>query len=154
MEYTFLSEKFYKDYPHDKYPQMEIKIDRPYAHVHVQAYGQLFCIPLRSNVDHPHALFTNKKEKCGVDYSKAVVITNEDYIDRTRKAFLRPNEYKKLRGKDYTIKQQFENYVELYKQAKIDETVNHREEILAFSTLQYFEEYIYPKETEPKEETE
>ena len=146
MEYTFLSEKFYKNYPHDKYPQMEIKVDRPYAHVHVSAYGRLFCIPLRSNVDHPHAFFTNKKAKCGVDYSKAVVITDEDYIDRTRKAYLRPNEYKKLRGKDYTIKQQFESYVELYKRAKVDETVDHREEILAFSTLQYFEEYIYPKE--------
>ena len=97
MEYTFLSEKFYKDYPHDEYPQMEIKVDRPYAHVHVSVYGQLFCIPLRSNVDHPHAFFTNKKAKCGVDYSKAVVITDEDYIDRTRKAFLRPNEYKKIK---------------------------------------------------------
>lgn len=87
-----------------------------------------------------------------MDYSKAVVITDEDYIDRTRKAFLRPNEYKKLRGKDYTIKQQFENYVELYKQAKVDETVDHREEILTFSTLQYFEEYIYPKETKSSKE--
>lgn len=68
MEYTFLSEKFYKDYPHDEYPQMEIKVDRPYAHVHVSAYGQLFCIPLRS-----HAFFTNKKAKCGVDYSKRLL---------------------------------------------------------------------------------
>ena len=71
MEYTFLTEKFYKDYPHDKYPQMEIKEDRPYAHVTVELYNQLFCIPLRSHVDHPHAFFTNKRERCGVDYSKA-----------------------------------------------------------------------------------
>lgn len=35
------------------------------------------------------------------------------------------------------------NYIELYKQAKVDMTVNHREDILNFSTLQYFEEYIY-----------
>jgi len=146
MKYTFLSDKFYKDYPHDKYPQMEIKVDRPYAHVHVEAYGQLFCIPLRSNVDHPHAFFTNKKAKCGVDYSKAVVITDENYIDRTRKAYLRQDEHRKLRGKDFIIKQQFEAYVELYKQAKVDKTVDHREDILRFSTLQYFEEYIYPKE--------
>ena len=146
MEYTFLTEKFYKDYPHDKYPQMEIKEDRPYAHVTVELYNQLFCIPLRSHVDHPHAFFTNKRERCGVDYSKAVVILNTEYIDTARKAFLRPDEYKKLRGKDYIIKQQFINYIELYKRAKVDLTVSHRDDILKFSTLQYFEEYIYSDE--------
>lgn len=62
---------------------------------------------------------------------------------KQKKVFLRPNEYKKLKGKDFTIKKQFLAYIELYKQAKIDDTVDHREEILAFSTLQYFEEYIY-----------
>lgn len=143
MKYTFLTEKFFNDYPYEQYPQMEIKEDRPYAHVQVEVYNQLFCIPLRSHIDHPHALFTNKKERCGVDYSKAVVINNDEYIDKTKKVFLRPNEYKKLKGKDFTIKKQFLAYIELYKQAKIDDTVDHRVEILAFSTLQYFEEYIY-----------
>lgn len=142
MKYTFLTEKFYNDYPHDKYPQMEIKDNRPYAHVKVALYDNLFCIPLRSHIDHPHAFFTNKREKCGVDYSKAVVILDSAYIDTTRKAFLRPDEYKKLRGKDFTIKQQFINYIELYKRAKVDLTVDHRDDILKFSTLQYFEEYI------------
>lgn len=144
MKYTFLTEKFYKDYPHENYPQMEIKEDRPYAHVTVELYNQLFCIPLRSHIDHPHAFFTNKRERCGVDYSKAIVILDNEYIDNKRKVFLRDNEYKKLRGKDYTIKQQFMAYIELYKQAKIDNTIDHRNEILSFSTLQYFEEYIYP----------
>ena len=144
MVYTFLTEKFYKDYPHEKYPQIEIKKDRPYAHVTIELYNQLFCIPLRSHIEHPHAFFTNKRKKCGVDYSKAVIILDNDYIDITRTAFLRPDEYKKLRGKDFTIKQQFTNYIDLYKRAKIDLTVNHRDNILEFSTLQYFEEYIYP----------
>lgn len=145
MKYTFLTKKFFNDHPHTMYPQMEIKEDRPYVHIQVEAYGQLFCIPLRSHIDHPHAFFTNKKNKCGVDYSKAVVINNNDYIDNTKKAYLRPDEYKKLKGKDFIIKKQFLAYIELYKSAKIDDTVNHREEILAFSTLQYFEQYIYPK---------
>ena len=111
----------------------------------LELYNQLFCIPLRSHIDHPHAFFTNKKERCGVDYSKAVVINCDEYIDKNRKAFLRPDEYKKLKGKDFMIKKQFLAYIELYKQAKIDESVDHREEILKFSTLQYFEEYIYNK---------
>ena len=54
---------------------------------------------------------------------------------------------KKLRGKDYIIKQQFINYIELYKRAKVDLTVSHRDDILKFSTLQYFEEYIYLDES-------
>ena len=143
MEYTFLTEKFYNDYPHEQYEQMEIKDNRPYAHVQVEVYNQLFCIPLRSHIDHPHAFFTNKKDHCGVDYSKAVIINDDDYIDKSRKVFLRNDEYKKLRGKDYIIKKQFMDYIELYKQAKSDETVVHRDNILKFSTLQYFEDYIY-----------
>lgn len=42
MKYTFLTKKFYKDYPHTQYPQMELKDDRPYAHIHIKTYGQLF----------------------------------------------------------------------------------------------------------------
>jgi protein AbiQ len=147
MKYTFLSQKFYNDYPHNKFPQMEIKQNRPYVHVTIEAYGYLFCIPLRSNIEHPHAFFTNKKEKCGVDYSKAVVIVDEDYIDKTTKVYLRADEHKKLYGKEYIIKKQLIQYIELYKRAKIDETVSHRNDILKFSTLQYFEKYIY-KDTE------
>ena len=142
MKYTFLSNDFYNDYPNEKYPQIEQKDKRPYIHMYIDVYGNLFCIPLRSNIDHPHAFFTNKRNHCGVDYSKAVVITNENYIDTTKKAFLRPDEHKKLHGKDFLIKKQFMDYIELYKQAKTDKTIPHRENILKFSTLQYFEEYL------------
>ena len=148
MKFTFLTPKFYSDYPQILYPQIERKDDRPYAHVTIEMYSQLFCLPLRSNIDHPHAFFTNRKEKCGVDYSKAVVIDKEEYIDKRRKTFLRQDEYKKLQGKDHTIKRQFMEYIELYKKAKIDTTVAHRDKILAFSTLQYFENYIYPQDNE------
>lgn len=143
MKYTFLSDKFYTDYPHEKYEQMEMKKNRPYAHVYIDVYDKLFCIPLRSNIDHPHAYFTDKKNKCGVDYSKAVVVAKPEYIDNTTKVYLRQKEHNKLNGKDYKIKMQFLEYIELYKQAKIDDTIPHRDKILKFSTLQYFEDYIY-----------
>ena len=142
MKYTFLSDIFYEDFPHEKYRQLELKRDRPYAHVQIDVYNQTFCIPLRSNINHPYAFFTNKAKRCGVDYSKAVIITDNNYIDNSRKVFLRPDEYKKLQGKEYIIKRQFLAYIDLYKTAKTDETVSHREHILNFSTLQYFEDYI------------
>jgi hypothetical protein len=53
------------------------------------------------------------------------------------------NEFSKLRGKEYKLEKLLINYIELYKKAKIDTTIPYREKILNFSTLQYFEEYIY-----------
>lgn len=138
MTYTFLSSAFYSAYPSNIYTQMEMKTNRPYAHVILSSNGLLFCIPLRSNINHPHAYFTNKKQKCGLDFSKAVVIKNVNYIDNNTKVFLRQDEYQKLLGKDYIIQQQFEKYLVLYKKALTDETVPHREKILKYSSLQYF----------------
>ncbi len=153
MKYTFLTSQFYTDYPNSKYPQIEVKDDRPYAHIVVNTYGKLFCVPLRSKITHPHAYFTNKKTRSGIDYSKAVVIDDINYIDNSTKVFLRQDEFDKLRGKDYVIQKQFEDYIELYKKAKIDETIPYRDMILNFSTLQYFEKYIYPKTDNIKDAT-
>lgn len=143
MEFTFLSKKFYEDYPYKDYQQLERKELRPYTHIELEVYNAKFAVPLRSNIEHPHAFFTNKREKCGVDFSKAVVVTDPEYIDDTKTAFLRPDEYNRLRGKEYRLKKMLLEYIDLYKKAKSDENVPHREKILNYSSLQYFEEYIY-----------
>ena len=70
-----------------------------------------------------HTLYSQIRKNAGVDYSKAVVINNDNYIVKNRKVFLRPNEYNKLKGKDFIIRKQFLAYIELYKQAKIDENL-------------------------------
>lgn len=142
MKYTFLTDQFYSDYPNSRYPQIESKKNRPYAHIIVNTYEKLFCIPLRSNITHPHAYFTNKKTRSGIDYSKAVIIEDMNYIDNDTKVFLRQDEFNKLRGKEHIIQKQFRNYIELYKKAKSDLTIPYRNEILKFSTLQYFEDKI------------
>ena len=144
MKYTFLTDQFYSDYPINRYPQIESKKNRPYAHIMVNSYEKLFCIPLRSNITHPHAYFTNKKTRSGIDYSKAVIIDNANYIDNDTKVFLRQDEFNKLRGKEHIIQKQFRNYVELYKKAKSDLSFPYRYEILNYSTLQYFEDKIMP----------
>lgn len=38
---------------------------------------------------------------CGVDFSKAVVITDDKYIDMLTEPHIRENEFNALRGKDY-----------------------------------------------------
>ena len=85
--FKFLSKKYYTEYTNEIYPQLELKPTRPYAHVKINAYGYDFYLPLRSNIAHPHAFFTDKKNKCGVDYSKAVIITDTSYVDNTKKVF-------------------------------------------------------------------
>lgn len=146
MDFKFLSEKYYDEYTNDMYPQLELKPTRPYAHVKINMYGYDFYIPLRSNIMHPHAFFTDKKNKCGVDYSKAVIITDESYVDCTKKVFLRNNEFKRLKGKEYKIKKGFEEYIKLYQSAKNGEEVPHKEDILLYSSLQYFENYLFSKQ--------
>ena len=41
-----------------------------------------YAVPLRSDIHHPHVLWTDKENNCGVDFSKAVVI-KEGNIDLT-----------------------------------------------------------------------
>ncbi|MDF2473259.1 MAG: hypothetical protein K0R21_1041 [Anaerocolumna sp.] len=141
---TFLTSAFYNDYPLSKYPQIEQKIDRPYAQVIVTIRNLHFAIPLRSNITHPHAFWTDRKNRCGVDFSKAVVILDETkYINDSTKVFLRLHEYDKLRGKEFRITQMMSDFIETYKSARLNPADEINQKICRFSTLQYFEEYIY-----------
>ena len=109
--FIFLSEDFYKAYPSEMYPEMEQKHNRPYIQVYVEINGIQYAIPLRSDIHHPHVLWTDKKNHCGVDFSKAVVITDEKYIDWLTEPHIRENEFDALRGKDYKIKIKMEKYI-------------------------------------------
>ena len=139
--FVFLSNDFYADYPHSKYPEIEQKLHRPYIQIMTTINGVQFAIPLRSNINHPHVLWTDKENRCGVDFSKAVVVTDEKYIDYSSKPYIRPNEFNELRGKDYRIKQKMIKYIEEYKEAKNSSNESSKN-LIEKSTLQYFEEYI------------
>jgi hypothetical protein len=58
----------------------------------------------------------------------------------------RENEYKKLLNKDYIVKCKMEKYIFDYKKAKANLTNKHNEDFCKYSTLQYFEEYIYTED--------
>lgn len=140
--FVFLSDKFYSTYPFTQYPEMEQKQHRPYIQVCVEIDGVQYAIPLRSDIHHPHVLWTDKANHCGVDFSKAVVIKDDDYIDMTVEPHLRQNEFDALRGKDYKIKTKMEKYIENYKKAKKDLSKPVNQNLVKYSTLQYFEEEI------------
>lgn len=143
---TFLTSEFYNDYPPSKYEQIERKLERPYAQVNVTVKNLHFAIPLRSNITHPHAFWTDKKNRCGVDFSKAVLILDESkYINASTKVFLRQHEFNKLKGKEFRITKMMSDFIETYKKARLNPDDEISQKICKYSTLQYFEEYIYDK---------
>lgn len=140
--FVFLSQKFYNTYPTSQYPEMEQKQNRPYIQVCVEIDGVQYAIPLRSDIHHPHVLWTDKKNHCGVDFSKAVVIKDESYIDLVIEPYLRQNEFDALRGKDFKIKSKMVKYIADYKKAKKDLSKQINQMLVKYSTLQYFEKEI------------
>ena len=141
IKLVFLTQQFYDDYSHCA--EILHKDDRPHVQAQVQVEGSLFCIPLRSNINHPHVLWTDKANKCGLDFSKTVVILDsQKYIDQTRQPIIRQNEFDALRGKEFIIETNLNKYIEKYKEAKKSQHIPRNRLLVQCSTLQYFEDSI------------
>ena len=139
MKFIFLTQKF-----HDAYKnctEIEKKTNRPYIQIVIEVNGTLFAIPLRSNIKHNHAFFTDKANRCGADYSKTVVITDPAYIG-SKKPHIRENEFKELRKSEYEIKKGLKKYINNYKKASSNLNIDRNRMLCQYSTLQYFEEYL------------
>jgi protein AbiQ len=73
--------------------------------------GLLFGIPLRSHIKHKAAFITEGTK--GLDYSKAVLITNSDHVSQD--PFTIPQqEYVKIADRELHIRERFEKYVKKY----------------------------------------
>ena len=140
MDFIFLTDRFYADYLHCS--EIEKKKERPYVQVYIELNGVDFALPMRSNITHNYAFWTDKPNRCGVDFSKAVVIEDNEYIDKVNKPFIRPNEFRALIGKEYEVEQGLLHYIKEYKQAKLNPVIHRKNLLLKYSTLQYFEKYI------------
>ena len=137
----FLSDSFYADY--SDCPEIEQKNTRPYICVQIIIDGILWAVPLRSHIRHGYALWTNKQNCCGLDFTKAVVIASpNEYISSVRPR-IRDDEFQVLKKtSDHLVRQKMQKYIHAYKKAKEHPTATGSKEILSYSTLQYFEEYI------------
>lgn len=136
---------FYKDYPRDKYPEMESKRDRPYVVFVVKIDGVRFAIPFRTNIRHAYAYkFKNTTRRTtsvtGIDYSKAVVITKPKYIGA--EATIDNKEYVELNNKFYFIIKQFTGYVRGFKKYLNGQANEYMAKRYAFSTLNYFKKEL------------
>lgn len=84
---------------------------RGYGIVTISIKSLTFGIPLRSGIKHKDC-FTITDNK-GLDYSKAVLLMDSQYI--SNESFLIPNkEFLKIKDKEFFIKIQFEKYVGKY----------------------------------------
>ena len=139
-KFVFLSGDFYADYI--QCPEIEQKKDRPYICLLFEIDGLQFAIPMRSHIHHPHAFITDPVNHCGVDYSKAIVLTKPNYIDQTRIPYIRPNEFNALRGKEYIIETGMRKFLKDYRKALLHPEVKRNALLLQFTTLQYFQNLI------------
>ena len=98
---------------------------------------------MRSNISHPHAFWTDKKNRCGIDYGNTVIITDpKKYIDFSAQPIIRQNEFNELKGKDHLVKRGLERYLAEYKEARLHMNIPRCRTLVEKSSLQYFEQYL------------
>lgn len=135
----YLTPQFFIDYSYLK--EIEKKSDRPYIMFHVEIYGIPFALPFRSGISHKHVMWTDKKNKCGIDYSKAVIVPSETYIS-DKQTILRENEFDKYKSDqakmDHQIIIGFKKYIEDYKAALEKRDKADKYYLCKFSTLQNY----------------
>ena len=134
----FLSEEFYRDFPHSRFPEILEKTNRPYVVYLVEIDdGTWFAIPLRSGLRHPNGFPLVGTD--GLDYSKAIPIFNEAYLDKATPAYVRKNELPIIRKNKQKIKRGMERYLRQYKKARQKMNIRVNSMLVEKSTLQYFE---------------
>ena len=135
---VFLSDSFYRDHPNPPFKEMEQKQNRPYIVFLVEIEGHIWAVPFRSHIRHAYAFFTDSEKRCGIDYSKAVIVDRPEYIDQQTRPHLRQNEFEALRGNEFAVQKGFEKYVKLYKRAVRSGHPRYKS-LINFSTLQNYD---------------
>ena len=139
-----LSDSFFAKYDRERCPEILQKRNRPYILPCVEVDGVPFALPLRSSIRHNHAFWTDEENRCGVDYSKAVVISEPADIDEKGKPYIREEEFLVLREKrnQILIQKGMRRYIKLYHYAKRDLSIEFNRNLVTKSSLQYFEQYL------------
>lgn len=141
LDIVFLTSDFFSDYKNCA--EIRTKEKRPYVCIQIVLDGVLWAIPMRSHISHEYAIWTDKAQKCGIDFTKAVAICEPEKYISAEKPYIRSNEFAVLkRTNKHTVIQKFAQYIKTYKDAKAHLDVYRNRQLVEFSTLQYFEEYI------------
>ncbi len=133
MKLIHLSDKFYSDYANCK--EILTKDSRPYACLAVEIDGKIFAIPLRHHINHEYAFITLPNR--GLDYTKAVVISTPDYIADT-KVWIDAADFARIKDREKDIVKGMSRYYRLYLKAAANANNRFYQNILRYSSLQYF----------------
>ena len=115
---------------------------RPYIIIIVEVENNKFAIPIRTNLHKTKDCYeSNPKTNSGLDYTKAVVIARDDFIDSTKYPEIEHKEYNYIKFKEKEIKLDFTKFVADYKK----DVIRHRKNPkipenprFRFCSLQYF----------------
>ena len=141
MEFHRLSAAFYTQF--GRCEEILTKEERPYYVLLLELNGLTYAIPLRSHITHSYCFIADSLngKNSGLDYSKALVITDSaKYIDPAP-VTIRQHEYNVLKQREYLIKKQFSSYVALYKKEICRRQKNPLLPVsmmCRYSTLKYF----------------
>ncbi len=137
MKIVFLSSEFFQE--HNHCTEILAKNSRPYVCAKIKIGGTVFAIPLRHHILHKYAFFTVKK--AGLYFTKSVVISKQSYVSH-KQPNINNEEFKAIKANEKQIQKEFIDYIRLYKKAKLHSSNKHYWNILRYSSLQYFEEYL------------
>ena len=134
MRLIYLSDKFYEKY--GKYPEILKKDSRPYACLEVEIDGRTYAIPLRHHITHKYAFLTIGNQ--GLDYTKAVVIDDDEYIS-SLPAWIDSAEFAIIKNRESVIANGMKKYCRIYQKAVQYKDKPFYSDILKYTTLKYFD---------------
>lgn len=137
MKLRILSKEFYNTY--STCNEILKKENRPYACLTIEVDGVLFAIPFRHHISHNFAFFTIGE--AGLDYTKAVVISNPSFLS-TESPTIESKEFSIIKKSEQKIIYGFKKYINQYRRAMKHRDNPRSANILKYSALQYFEDYI------------
>ena len=137
MQLKILSEKFYARYAHCN--EILKKENRPYACLTIELGGLLFAVPFRHHIRHQYAFHTIGE--AGLDYTKSVIITDALFLSDDKPS-IESREFAVVKREEGKIRYGLAKYVNQYRRAMRHRNNPRSENILRYSTLKYFEEYL------------
>ena len=107
MDLRYLSTAFYNKYK--DCPEILTKGEtRPYIILLVEVENNKFAIPIRTHLPNIKDRYITKPiTNSGLDYTKAVVISSEEYIDTSKYPEIEHKEYNYIKFKEREIKKAF-----------------------------------------------